>query len=460
MAKKSNIVRFRRTFHFNIGFVIFFIIIVYVIFNIFSYLTSNPISEYQVSKGTITSNNVYRGLALRDETVYYAPKSGYVNRYIKNNTKASVYDVVCSIDTDGSISKKLKNTDANKADAAMINQISSEISDFSNTFSMMNYPSASGFKSDLNSEISQSLNAIALSDLEEDVNHAVAKKTFFKVTPDAPGVVEYYVDGMESCSVDTFTKDDFKLLSSSKQNLDIINEVSAEDPIFKMIGSDEWDIVIMVSDELAKSLLEESNVKVKFQKDGFVSNATFTFIKQNGEYFMVLHFKSAMIRYSMDRHLDVELLLNATEGLKIPNSSITKKEFFVVPKNCFYKKEDDYQVLKRSTKDGKTEEKFVSTTIYYEEDDNYYIDSESVSEGDTLIQSNSNKAYVVGKDKSTLEGVYNINKGYAVFKRIEILFQNEEYTVVESKTKYGISLYDHIALDGSKISENDFITMK
>ena len=55
---------------------------------------------------------------------------------------------------------------------------------------------------------------------------------------------------------------------------------------------------------------------------------------------------------------------------------------------------------------------------------------------------------------SSLIGVYNINKGYAVFKQINIIYENEEYAIIETKTSYGISLYDHIALDASEIKEN------
>ena len=66
--------------------------------------------------------------------------------------------------------------------------------------------------------------------------------------------------------------------------------------------------------------------------------------------------------------------------------------------------------------------------------------------------------YRVGTDKDKLTGVYNINKGYAVFKQIKVLASNDDYTIVEAKTPYGISLYDHIALDGKSVKENQTIT--
>ena len=60
-------------------------------------------------------------------------------------------------------------------------------------------------------------------------------------------------------------------------------------------------------------------------------------------------------------------------------------------------------------------------------------------------------------ETASLQGVYNINRGYAVFRKVEILFQNQEYTIVNTGTNYGISLYDHIALDSSAIKENEII---
>ena len=66
----------------------------------------------------------------------------------------------------------------------------------------------------------------------------------------------------------------------------------------------------------------------------------------------------------------------------------------------------------------------------YETDDTYYIDSEYVSSGDILQKPDSSETYRVGTDTASLQGVYNINKGYAVFKQIDVLYQNEEYKVL------------------------------
>ena len=106
---------------------------------------------------------------------------------------------------------------------------------------------------------------------------------------------------------------------------------------------------------------------------------------------------------------------------------------------------------------GKDGVSFQSTTIYYEDEDNYYIDSEKISEGDRIQMVNSSETYIIGSDTGVLKGVYNVNKGYAIFKQIEIIYQNNDYTIVKTGTDYGLALYDRIVLQGDKVNENDII---
>ena len=195
-------------------------------------------------------------------------------------------------------------------------------------------------------------------------------------------------------------------------------------------------------------------------KDAKEAYATYSIVERDGQQYLILSLKSAMVRYASERYVEIELLLSEETGLKIPNSAITEKEFYTVPIDFFLKggdSSDEGILVERTDKDGKSTTEFVTPTIYYETDDTYYIDSEYVSSGDILQKPDSSETYRVGTDTASLQGVYNINKGYAVFKQIDVLYQNEEYTIVKTGTTYGIALYDHIALDGTKIDENQLI---
>ena len=96
--------------------------------------------------------------------------------------------------------------------------------------------------------------------------------------------------------------------------------------------------------------------------------------------------------------------------------------------------------------------------IYYqnEEEGIVYLDPNQFDRNAVLLKENSNETFQL-KEKRTLKGVYCINKGYAVFKQINILCESDTYYIVEEGSAYGLSNYDHIALDSTNIKENDVV---
>ena len=226
------------------------------------------------------------------------------------------------------------------------------------------------------------------------------------------------------------------------------------------MNSEYWNVIVPIDEALAKMLNEKSAVRVRFCKDDFELDTACNVIKGKDNYYLNLTFNKGMVRYINERFIDIELVMNDKTGLKIPQSAITTKEFFTIPKEYFTVGGDSNNpgLLIKQTVDGVENMALIHPTLYYETEDFYYVDSEDVSENDTVLKSDSSETYVIGTDKDSLIGVYNINKGYAVFKQISIIYENEAYAIVETKTAYGISLYDHIALDASKIKEHQLTT--
>ena len=457
MAKKD-IVKYRSNGNFNIGVVVFFIIIIYVLFNVFSYFTKSHIAEYLVQQGTIASNNIYQGIIVRDETVEYADMDGYINYYIKNASKVSVNDVIYSIDKEGSISNEI-NKAGDTSDAIpkeSLTAISLELDEFVKDYDTNYFSESYTFFNNLNTSIAQSVNTSALSHLSEKVTQAEANQTFFKFKSSQDGVIVYEIDGFEGYTVDDIVSSELNYTSYKVKHLFSNQKVKQADAVYKRINSEDWNIVIPINESLAKELNEKSSVKIRFCKDDFTTNAACNIIKKENSYFLNISLKKAMVRYANNRFIDIELVMSEKAGLKIPQSAITQKEFFTIPKEYFTTGGDSNELglMLKQTTDGENTVKFVNPTLYYETDDYYYIDSEDVLEGDYILMPNSQNTYQIGTDKGSLIGVYNINKGYAVFKQINIIYENEEYAIIETKTAYGISLYDHIALDASEIKEN------
>ena len=462
LKKNKNVVKYRKPMNFNIGVIIFVIIFIYLVFNVFSYLTETHISVYEVEQGTIAVNNVYNGLILRDEKIINSDYSGAVNYYVKEGSKVAYGDLVCSVDENGDVSNMINEAsqDGSTIDSENLAEIEKTINDFLYAYDGKNYYQVYSFKDNVNASLSEALSVNALNDISDYVASAENNNTFHKVITDVPGIVTYYTDGFENVTVDNFTAAMFDESNYSKNDLKTNPAIQAGSPEYKLIDSEYWNIIVPVPDAIAESLKDDDTIKIRFLKDAKEAYATYSIVEREGQQYLILSLKSAMVRYASERYVEIELLLSEETGLKIPNSAITGKEFYTVPISFFLKggdSDDEGILVERTDKDGKSTTEFVTPTIYYETDDTYYIDSEYVSSGDILQKPDSSETYRVGTDTASLQGVYNINKGYAVFKQIDVLYQNEEYTIVKTGTTYGIALYDHIALDGTKIDENQLI---
>ena len=107
--KKRRVVRYRAPININIGIVIFGIIFLYIAINVIIYFSTDRVTYYEVVEGAVAddSNHSYTALAIRDEKVFYAKKSGYINFYAKENSRVSKNTTLYSIDESGKINELL-----------------------------------------------------------------------------------------------------------------------------------------------------------------------------------------------------------------------------------------------------------------------------------------------------------------------------------------------------------------
>lgn len=458
MTKNRKVIKYRKPVNINIGIVVFFIIFIYIIFNIFSYFTKTHISVYEVEQGTIVENNTYMGLALRTENVVNTDKAGYINYYIQENKKAAFNALVFSVDETGDVSKKIEQASAanNSIDDAARTEIGENISNYTNSFTNTSFSNVYSFKENLDSQIMEAINLKALNSIGDYTSYAQSDSKFHLNYTPTPGLVCYYTDGYEGVTPNNFDPTMMNELNYKKNNLKEHTSVNAGDPAYKLITNEQWNIMLSVNEKTYESLANNTSIQIEFKEDQKKVWAGLSEKQINNGYYLILSLNNSMVRYASERFLEVELLMNEESGLKIPNTSIASKSFFTVPKEYFSQGDDSTDLgllVKNSSNNSVT---FTATTIYYANDKDYYIDEKDIKKGTVVQKPNSSDTYTVGEN-AALSGVYNINKGYAVFKQIAILYQNEEYTIVKTDTDYGISLYDHIALDGSKVAENSFI---
>ena len=165
---------------------------------------------------------------------------------------------------------------------------------------------------------------------------------------------------------------------------------------------------------------------------------------------------------SGERFLNVQIVEKQTEGLKIPKTSVVEKDFFTIPVSFAGRGGDssDIGFFKKVYDENQQESiVFVTPTIYKATEEYYYIDAGGngeLAEGDFVVMADSSETYRIGQ-RASLEGVYNVNNGYCVFRHINILTETGEYYLVDTETPYGLKVYDHIVMDGSMVSENQVV---
>ncbi|MCR4865605.1 MAG: hypothetical protein K5921_01625 [Lachnospiraceae bacterium] len=458
----NKISRIGKPINLNIGLIFFFVILVYLIISVVMYFTSKHIIGYQVKTGSLSVSNIYEGIALRDETVVTAGCAGYVNYFATEGEKVGTGNLVCGIDETGALQDYInQNMDAG-SDVLSDRDLSSlknEMINFSSSFNEKDFSSVYEFKYAIQGDVLKFSNRNLLNSIDDLRSQSALIKL---CNSPASGVVVYSVDGFESkqpVNVDKswFDKENYE---ENKKQLINNNIVSIGDPLFKLSDSENWSILIEVDENRAAELVEEKYVKVKFLKNQYESWAKVTEIEGSADgHYILLSFTNSMITFVMDRFINIELLLDTETGLKVPNSAICDKAFFIVPMDYLTKGGDGADGILRETynEEGQMIPEFIPVTIYnIDEENNAYLDDSILRLGDRIDMPDSAQTFVISKS-GTLTGVYNINKGYADFKEIEILNSNEEYSIIRSNTAYGLVAYDYIVLDADSVETDEFI---
>lgn len=457
---KNKIVKYRKPLNINIGMVIFAVIFIYIIICVFMYFTQKHIEGHQVKMGSLSTNNIYKGIALREEEIVNSAQAGYVNYYAREGERVGVGNLVYTLDESGRLADYLNGESyGNTLTNRDLNELKTEILDFTNTFNPENFSTVYDFKYGVEGTVLKLANANILENVDKINNSGLSELISYGRAP-STGIVIYSVDGYENLTLEQFTKELFDTKNYEKIQL-ISNElVEAGQAVYKISKSEDWSIVIQTDKEKEEELLEAEYVKVKFLKNQNTSwGKVSSFTNEEGDTFVKLTFTNSMITFCTDRFIDIELILEEETGLKIPNSAIVEKEFFIVPKDYVTQggNGSNYGVLRETyTEDGSATTEFVETTIYNETETEYYLDDYVLRIGEYIIKPDSNEKYAISK-RGSLTGVYNINKGYADFKQINVLYKNDEYSIVKSNTQYGLSVYDYIVLDASTVTDDEFI---
>lgn len=450
----SQVLPYRRPFRLNVGLIMLLIIFLYVLISLISYLTSHRTEVYEVRTGSLSNNQIYKGIALRRETVINSDYTGTINYYNKEGERIPYGELTFSVNENGQITDYLSSDDGSFFSEDDYNRFRSDAISFTRTFSPAGFSSVYDFKSGEVSSAQKISNRKILGEIPD-----LSSTSIHPCYCEEPGEILYFIDNCEDITFENLTPEAFDSSGYKKNQLTNGAKIMAGEPAYKIITDENWSVAIQVaSEEEAKALVEQIYMQVRFLENRLVSWASVSSRKDDdGNYYVNLRFNNSVSVFSADRFLDIELISNQNTGLKVPNSSITKGNFFLVPKEYVFEGSTGQKgvLLEVYTDKNEKSVQFVPAVPYSENEDCYYLDDSVLRAGGILDRPNSSEQFTLD-EQAELIGVYYINKGYPDFRQIKIIYQNEEYAIVEPDSPYGLQEYDYIVLFANSIKMNDY----
>ena len=440
--------------------IIFSVILVYVLICVVGYFRSRKITGYEVKEGSLSNNHIYNdAIALREETVVPVTTAGYINYFVSEGTRVGVGNLVYTIDEAGGMQDLLlsEGTDTIKLSAEDQRELRAQIVQFGASFDPAQFRSVYHFQNTLQGTAQKLTNAQLLENMRALNDFRVQSIGYYNA--ENTGTVVFQTDGFEGATPASLTAASFDRERYDRKTLSNNALVQEGDAAYKIVTDENWSVAFQTDEETAAQLLEEEYIKVRFLKNQYEAWGEVETVKgADGTQLVVLTFSHSMEAFSADRFLSIELLLQEVRGLKVPVSAIVEKSFFLVDEDYVTMGTEGRQgVMKRTyAENGQSDVVFTEIQAYEHVDRNYYVDTEHFSAGDVLYKPDSQETLTL-EAQDTLTGVYNINKGFADFRQIEILASNEEYALVKPDSLYGLSVYDHIVLDASSVSDDELI---
>lgn len=444
----------------RIELVIFGAMTVYIFVVIVMYLKSEPIKGYEIQMGSLSVSKTYTGIALRQEELLTSPYTGYINYYVREGERVSSRDTVYSIDESGKLKSLLNSNDMgeNTYSDEELSEFRSEVIQYDRSFDSKNFQSVYDFKYDLEGSVVKLVN-LSMYENMEVLNQSSLGGMVSLCTAGKSGYIVYNTDGYETLTPEQITQETFDQANYEKTRVNNNDLIEKNATVGKLVTDENWSLIIPVDADRAAELEEEEYAKVKFIKTQESSWGQVTIYHLADGDYAQLSFNNSCVSFCTDRFVDIELVVDDVQGLKVPNSAIVEKEFFIIPAEYMSKggANGNYGVSKEFyDENGNVVYEFVETTVYNSDDNEFYVDNSNLNVGDYICKPDSTDKMAISKS-GTLIGVYNMNKGYADFKQITILAKNDEYSIVSSNTKYGLTVYDRIVLDAASVDNDDFI---
>ena len=446
--------------------VVFLLVLVFFVVQGIILLRHHSVSAYNV--GMPGSDNVagtYRGMILREEQVVTASTEGYVNFFRMSGEWVSRNGYLATLDRDGSAAERIRERfyGMDVLSASSTKKIRNILKNASGSIDTADF----GTIFEARANVEETILSALVADSGSDLSELFPAGVFETLTAEESGFFLNWVDGYEGVSESELKKADF---DSENYSVRVIREgsrLSAGETVLKIAPDNKFRLVFQLSEDDLRVLSGRKTITVRMT-DGLEMSGSFSISSgADGTSLGIVTFRKYGGNHLSSRFEEFSILDASVTGYKIPETAIVTKSFFVVPEEILTTAGSNSAnaVVVRTEKGLES----ILVTVYRRDSDpdnnlvigegQAYIYSDALTAGMTLVPEGSGlPTYVLGL-QTTVEGVYQINNGYCVFKPIVRLRNSLEtsYVMVSSGVKGGIRPYDRILLDAADMDENEII---
>ena len=464
MAKENNIVKFRTRREVNIGLVVALGVLVILILNIYRYMTTPQLSLYEVQKGSVGSEVTTVAMILREETVYRTEQAGYLNYYYREGSRVAKGEKVYSLNDSSDWQDLLDLDEENSALAENdLLRLKESVRKFSAGYSDVGFGACYDLREDFLSDYLRYRDMSMLDALSKQgagVNGSI--QTVYSAKS---GTVTYFSDAYDGYTKAQITGEEFMQDNRTVPERSKTTGISGIDSFaYKLVTAETWQLVIQTEDESLKRLRENGDGLLTFRISGDpeLYQKPYELFSAGGEQFLLVEMDRYGNDYLSERFVEVTVSFDAEEGLKIPSTAIVEKELYQIPERFVMAGGGEADSIGISMErfdeaSGEILPDYQEIHPLFYENGYYYVATEDF-EADRYINAAglgvAPERAMLFSFITRLEGVYNMNKGYAVFKRIERLTDLEDYILVTAGLAGGVALYDHIVLDVSAVTKD------
>ena len=192
----AKIKQFKKPLNINLGMIFFGVIFIYLLVCIFLYFTTKHVAGYQVKTGSLFVNNVYTGMAIREENLITSDYAGYLNYYVREGSRIGAQKMVCTVDEGGRL-KDIMNEQSmgeNSLSDDSLKEIRADIMNFNSSFHPYNFSTTYDFKNAIAGNVLNLANSNILENLEK-LNRTGDSGLINICKAPTSGIVVYSFDG-------------------------------------------------------------------------------------------------------------------------------------------------------------------------------------------------------------------------------------------------------------------------